>query len=258
MRGIITAFRTLTIIPLPGPDAADMAQALPYFPLAGAALGGIVAVAAWAVSAKLGLTIIAGALGCALAALLTRGLHLDGRGDAADAIGGGHTRERRLEIMKDPHIGAFGVIAIATVLLLKAAAITELASMTAWRWIAVAFVISRTIQVELVVALPYARREGGTAGPFVQNAKPLHLAVATVLAAACCVAFAGLAALAVLAAALVAAVAWIAWMKAAFGGVTGDLIGMASEISETLLLVILAAAGPLLCDVFGLLVGIVD
>jgi adenosylcobinamide-GDP ribazoletransferase len=247
MKGWVTAFRTLTVVPMPGRDTDDFASALPYFPLVGAFLGTLVAGVAWLATAMLGWPMGAGALGTALAALLTRGLHLDGLADVADAVGGGRTRERRLQIMKDPHVGAFGVTAIVLALLLKAAAISEMAGpLQQFVWILIPFIVSRAVIVELAVLLPYARGEGGTAGPFVRTARPCHLAAAVILAAALGYAAAGAGALVVLAGAFAFGLALTAWMKIAFGGVTGDLLGMASELTETLTFIILAVASPFL------------
>ena len=251
MRGLITAFRTLTLLPVPGRDAEDFSRSLPFFPVVGAVVGLIVAGVVWVFLDRLGLPLAAGAVGCALTALLTRGLHLDGLADTADALGGGRTRERRLEIMKDPHVGAFGVIAVSTCLLLKAAALSEIASFGhgQFLWIAVPFVISRTVMVEIAVLLPYARAEGGTASPFVRNSRPVHLIGALVVAAGVCFALSGYAGLLALLAGLVASGLLILWMRDVFGGVTGDLLGMANEVIETSLLLAVAAANPLLADI---------
>ena len=108
--GLITAFRTLTIFPVPGQEASDYCSALPFFPVVGFALGLLL----WLVS--LVDKLISGSgwpMGIAALMLLaniisTRALHLDGLADFADALGGGWDRARRLEIMKDARLGVFG------------------------------------------------------------------------------------------------------------------------------------------------------
>ena len=95
--------------------------------------------------------------------------------DTADGFGGGWTPERRLEIMKDSHVGSFGVLALAVVLLVQFSALTEVLEGQTWLPILVAVpVVSRTMQVLACVVLPYARKEG-TAGRLVREAKGRHL-----------------------------------------------------------------------------------
>lgn len=175
---------------------------------------------------------------------ITRGLHVDGLADVTDAFGGGRTRERRLEIMKDPHTGAFGVMAIVADLLLKAAALAQLAALNQWALVVVPFIVSRTGQVLLAVSLPYARTEGGKAGGFIEEARPLHFILALVASLACCLAAAGLTGFVLLLQGLALIVLLRFWMKHHFGGVTGDLLGTSNEIVETGLLAFLALISP--------------
>lgn len=243
MNGIVTAFRTLTIFPVPGRDADDFSTALPHFPLVGAAIGIIAAAAAWVISDWMAWPLGAGVAVVAITSILTRGLHLDGLGDAFDALGGGRTPERRLEIMKDPHIGSFGVIAIVVCLMTKAAAVAQLSTANLHMAVVVPFIVSRALQVELAAALPYARREGGTARAFVEGAGASHFLLATLFALLLCYLFSGFCGLIALLAAYAASPALMWWIRREFGGVTGDLLGMASEVTEALLLAGLAMVG---------------
>ena len=113
MKGLVTAIRTLTVLPVPGKDSDDFSAALPWFPVVGIILGAILYTISllWSL-----LPFEQWSWGCAviLSALLvwlTRGLHMDGLADWADSLGG-FDRERRLAIMKDSSLGAFGVMAI--------------------------------------------------------------------------------------------------------------------------------------------------
>ena len=154
---------------------------------------------------------------------------------------GGRTRERKLEIMKDPRIGSFGVAALVLCLLVKFAAVVRLAEAGHYAVLVLPCVVSRTMQVPFAVWLPYARADG-TARSFVEGAKPVHFLAALLLAAAICWAGYGTAGLLVLLLSMIPTVLLMPWMRRVYGGVTGDLLGMGSETIETLALVGLAVA----------------
>lgn len=212
-----------------------MASALPFFPAIGVLIGGLVIFTLYAASLS-GWLAGAGVIAMILSVWLTRGLHIDGLADVMDALGASRTRERRLEIMKDPHTGAFGVMAIVADLLLKTAALSHLATLCQWSLALVPFVVSRTIQVMLATTLPYARLEGGKAAAFIQGARPCHLIFALISAVAFCIAASGLTGILLLLLGLFSAFLLRLWIKLHFGGVTGDLLGASNEFIETGLL----------------------
>lgn len=234
-RGFITAIRTLTWLPMPGRDAASFASALPWFPLVGLMLG----------SAIYGLCLLLGTTwpeGTALAVvvggtLLTRGLHLDGLADSADGLFGGRTRERMLEIMKDSRMGAFGGIAIALILIAKFVFVTRLANLDALAWIIPAFIVSRTAQAVLAVTVPYARADG-TAAPFIAEARPVHAILALLLAIGVIVTVGRSNILWVVSLAIGLALTTLLGraFRRRVGGITGDLLGATSELTETTVL----------------------
>jgi adenosylcobinamide-GDP ribazoletransferase len=222
-----------------------MAASLPWFPCVGLVIG----------SALYGVTALGGFspwgpwpggaafLVVAGGAILTRGLHLDGLADAADALGSMAPRERMLAIMKDSAVGAFGVLSLILVLGAKWIAVARLVESGTAVWIVAACVVSRAAQVELAVALPYARAGGGTAEGFVEGARGRHRIAAWALALAMVTLVCGPAgAGAVLGAWLLARALGWRFMKV-LGGVTGDLLGATSEIVETAVLFACAAAG---------------
>ncbi len=249
LRAGVTAVRTLTVLPCPGRDAARFADALPWFPLVGALLGALLACLLAALT-PLRWPLGAAALAVLANVLLTRAIHVDGLADMIDALGGGRTRERRLEIMKDSCNGAFGVTAVVLDLLLKTVALARLAETANVRAIIIVFVLARTAQAVIAASLPYARASGGTAAPFVAGATRRHALAAILIAAALIaslshgnpLALAGTA----IAAALVAGLS--IFYRRNFGGVTGDLIGATNEIVETTLL--LLAAATVHCSLF--------
>jgi adenosylcobinamide-GDP ribazoletransferase len=246
MRALVTAFRTLTSLPVPGPDAPSLASALPFFPVVGMAIGASVTAVLYGMH-QAGWVAGGSVLATIVVLLLTRGLHVDGLADVSDALGAGRTVERRLRIMKDPHLGAFGVMAIIGDLLLKTVAMDQLATLRQWSLLVLPFIVSRAILVVPAASLPYARPEGGKAAPFVADARPRHLVAGVVTGMVLCVAIAGLAGALLMLQGLVIAVVLRLWMRHAFGGVTGDLLGFSNEVVETGLLTFAAAiavAGP--------------
>ena len=232
LRAVAAALAFLTRIPVGrfvelGGD--DVARAGALFPLVGAGIGAAVGGAAALLAGPLPAVAAAGiALGAG--ALLTGALHLDALADTADALGA-PSRERALEIMRDHAIGAYGAVALVLDLLVKAAALAALVSHHRAVAAAVAAgAVSRAVPVALGAALPYARPGGGT-GSSTAGAKMWRAAVAVAVA----VAFAavagrdGLLAAAVAAAlALALGLAFRAWL----GGVTGDTLGAAVELTE--------------------------
>ena len=117
---IVTAFRTLTIIPVPGKETDDFPLSIGGFPLVGLFLGGVVSlfycvVQPWTASMSSLFVLLA----LATESFLTGALHLDGLGDCADAFPGKSNRERILEILKDSRMGTFGICAIVFDLLFK-------------------------------------------------------------------------------------------------------------------------------------------
>ena len=166
-RGLVTALRTLTILPVPGDDSETPADALPWFPAIGAALGiiicGLLGVMEYLTKSSPGPAVVA----VAASVFLTRGLHLDGLADCADAFWGGWDRERILAIMKDSALGTFGTIALVLVLLAKWCSIAALIDSGALNWIIIAMTVSRAVQVDLATGHDYARPEGGTGARFI-------------------------------------------------------------------------------------------
>ncbi len=112
---------------MPGPatEAADLATAVGWFPLVGACVGFATA-ATFALAAKLWPAPVAAALAVAFGLLLTGGFHEDGLTDAVDGLGGGWTKAKVLEIMKDSRIGAYGAMALWCALALRWASLVAL------------------------------------------------------------------------------------------------------------------------------------
>ena len=239
---IFAGFALLTRLPLRASDAALArgAAAAWSWPLVGAVLGGIAGLAA-VVLLSLGLPApVAAGLCLGLMVVMTGALHEDGLADTADGFWGGWTVERRLEIMKDSHIGSYGVIALILSLGLRWLALSTLfeAGLALPALIA-AGALSRAVMPALMHALPPAR-EGGlsrSVGRVSFDTAVLAAAVAMVLALLAL----GLAALPLVLAATVAGWGIGALARAKIGGQTGDILGAAQQMAEISLLLLLAS-----------------
>lgn len=146
---------TLPHIPTPKQNAYSVL----YYPLIGLMIGGLL----WAVAVYLpAVPIVKGAVITALWVWITGGLHLDGLSDTVDGFVGGYgDKERTLAIMKDPHIGAMGVMAIVVAILLKFALIVGVLQNNG-NLLALLFVpiIGRLSLLYLLLSTPYIRQNG--------------------------------------------------------------------------------------------------
>lgn len=251
-KGLVSAFRTITAIPMPDCGCEHAEDSLTWFPWVGLVLGGVAFSLAW-----LGLTILAAsplivygvpalaALIVTAWALLTRGFHLDGLADMCDGFGGGWTRECTLEIMRDSHIGSFGVIALVLVLLIKTLAVAMLMSAGQVLGLVVAPILSRWSMVYQAVFNGYARKEAPTvsmANHFIDSANVGHFWKASINLALLLAFFWGLKILSVPAAGILVALAWLGTAaigllsRSKIGGITGDILGATCELVETLIL----------------------
>jgi cobalamin 5'-phosphate synthase/cobalamin synthase len=229
MTRILAALAFLTRIPIRRSfDAAAVGRAALFFPLVGAAIGLLQMGLHRTLKPHLPAMVVA-VLVVALSAWVTRGLHLDGLADFADGLGGGATRERRLEIMRDPAVGAFGVAALVLVLALKIAAIASLSSGAA---LVLASALSRFSAVPLGCFLPYAREGTGLGAAMASGAGRLELLGATVLAVLLSLLFEARLVLFSWGFALLASLLVGSLAKRSLGGMTGDVLGANVEIAE--------------------------
>lgn len=216
-----------------GGAAAPSPAALPWFPVVGALLGAAVGAVWWGAD-RLWPPAVAAALAVAADLVLTGALHADGLADTADGLLPPLDAGRRLDVMADPRTGAFGVVAVVTVLLLRWAAFASrdpsvLAVAGVW-------CASRTAMAVALLALTYAR-PGGLATPFQGGrARTVPLAAAGGIAAtalACVGLGSAMEGAAVVLAALAGAalVLWLAVRR--IGGYTGDVLGAAGMVGET-------------------------
>lgn len=248
MRGLVDdvlgAFGLLTRLPLPETETGDrrnLARAVWAFPVAGAVVGALGALA-WIAAqfAGFGLALSAG-LAIAIQVLATGALHEDGLADFADGMGGGRDREHKLAIMRDSRVGAYAVVALMLVLGLRWGAIAGLPLHIVLAGLICAAVLGRLAMVALLASLSPARDEG--LGAMVARPPRRAVLAAFVIAGLVVVLhMPSMLALWVTAAAAVAAIAVALVARRAIGGYTGDVLGAAGLLAETAALLVLAAA----------------
>ena len=241
MTGLISAFRTLTVIRVPGKEAASFVSALPWFPVVGAVFGALLVGVAVLVHLLFpGWIYLCSFLVLGTQIVISGAMHLDGLADAADALFSMKDRQRKLEIMKDSRLGTYGVLTLVCAFAAKWFLIAKLIEADAIRLIVVAMIVSRTVQVELAVTMAYARAGDGTAKAFVTGATRWHRGAAW-LSAFLLIAGFGPMALIAIPIAFVAARLLARWFKTEIGGITGDLLGASSELTELIILFFLGA-----------------
>ena len=271
MSGLRSAIGFLTILPLaPSRANGSMVSARGWFPFVGLLLGvvlvGVEFLSMLAFGAELQgapsgwitydavsifpVTLWSLLLVISLAAL-TRALHLDGFMDSCDALLGGFDRERRLAILRDPHVGAFAVIGVVCLLLLKVYALSGLPVDGSQRMpILLLFpCLSRWAMLLTMELFPYVRQNGLGAAFFDGGARRVRwqLILGFVFTLVVSVALAGIDGIVLLAAACIVAWGVGAWATKLLGGVTGDIYGAVNEITEVvviILAVMLTAESP--------------
>jgi len=225
------------LTPLGGPAVPD-ARTLSWFPAVGALIGLAVGGAWWAAD-RIWPPLVAAAVALVVDLALTGLLHVDGLVDSADGLLPQISRERRLEIMADPTVGAYGVIVAGAVLLLRVTALAAIAPdpvLLAGIWCA-----SRTAMAVTARAVPYARAEGGLASALLGGDwRPVGLSGVGLAVALAAVAGGGQPIVAV-ALGLGASAGVVVAAHRRLGGFTGDVLGAAGVVAETVALLAAAA-----------------
>ncbi|MBU2053464.1 MAG: adenosylcobinamide-GDP ribazoletransferase [Proteobacteria bacterium] len=234
MKRFLAALQFLTIVPLPAglhPDERALGGSLPFFPVVGLLTGAAVALADWGLGRLLpvGVTSV---LAVIMMIAISGALHIDGLADTADGFFSSRPRDRILAIMRDSRTGPMGVIAIVCTVALKIALVASVAG--PWRWwvLLLTPLAGRCALLTNIALLPYARPEGGLVGVFHQRRSRLHVlwALAVLLAVG------GLAGrvpgMIAGGCAFIAGLLFAAYSFRRIGGLTGDTLGAACELTE--------------------------
>ena len=235
MKPFLGAVQFLTRFPIRLSHAVDHSATIPWFPIVGALIGAV----GGGIAVGLGELVppaVAGAVAVAAVLLLTGAFHEDGLADTADAFGGGTTPERRLEILKDPRHGTYGVAALAASITLRIVCVASIAAPGA---LFAGFVASHALGragAVAAMAAPSAREDGLGAGA-ARSFQPWPVGVGITVSAGIVTLATGWWVLPLCAAAIVGAGAVVALSLRRIGGVTGDVLGAIEQVAECAVLV---------------------
>lgn len=240
------AFSMYSKIPMPQSDWSEenMRYVMAFFPWIGIVIGGLSYGGLWLAQWLTGQGMPLSTAFIAIVLLLipvvvTGGIHLDGLLDTADARSSWQERERRLEILKDSHAGAFAIITCVVYFLFYFGVYT-MVDLESMKLIAVGFILSRTLSGLAVVTFPLAKGTG-LAAAFSNGAKKRQvgriLLVYLILLSVLLIWTGGLCGLACLVAALLLYGYYYHMSRKLFGGITGDLAGYFLQLCELVIAV---------------------
>ena len=237
LEALFVALSTYSAIPVPQFDwnERNMKYSICFFPAVGIFVGA--ALWLWSIlCSALGLSaVLFGAVAVCIPLLISGGIHMDGYMDTMDALSSHQSRERKLEIMKDPNCGAFAVIYCGIYLFLQFGLFHELYLHEGVAFYVPAFVLSRALSAFFAVNLPNARK-GGMLCAYTQNADRRKATIATLLTAVLCggvlLILSVKTGICILLGAIFCALFYRRLAMKKFGGVTGDTSGFFLQLCE--------------------------
>ena len=240
----LAALQFLTVMPLPGRrevSPEDLGRSVGYFPVVGLIIGLIMAGLNWLLGLFLPPAVV-NVLLIVYLVIISGALHLDGFVDTCDGIAGHKTPEARWQVMHDSRAGAFGIVGVCLLLLVKYVSLNNVPENLLLATLILMPVISRWAMVYAIFAYPYAMPSGlgklfkeGTSWPRLLMATLISLAV---------VILAGLAGLAIIPGLAIMLAIWImvlimaTYLKRKFAGLTGDTYGAINEVAEVVVLIL--------------------
>ncbi len=234
LRLLLMAVQYFTRVPMPswvGHSAEHLSGTARYFPAVGLMIGAVGALVLWTTSLVLPapLPVI---LSTAFTVFVTGAFHEDGLADTFDGLGGGATRERALEIMKDSRLGTFGTAALVLTLLIKIAALSAMPVIVAIGVLIAGHAFSRACAVSLLFASNYVGNPDQSRAKVV--AQPMSYAelLFAIVIGIAPMYWVGLHALAGVVCSLLVLYVLARWFMRRLGGFTGDTLGATQQLTE--------------------------
>ncbi|MCF8070285.1 MAG: adenosylcobinamide-GDP ribazoletransferase [Desulfobacterales bacterium] len=244
MKKLIAALQFITILPLGKPVKFDPVGMIPFFPIVGLIVGGLLTLFDMGASRIWPMPVVA-VLDVVLIIAITGAFHLDGLGDAADGLFSHRPKEKALEIMKDSRMGAMGLVAVICGLAIKWGGI---ASIHENRWLLLLLIpaYARSTMLFGIRSLPYGRPEGGTGHSLFDNKLKNSAFPGILLPIGLSFLMDWQFALWLNFIFIVITFIIIHYYKKKMGCITGDMLGAMTEASEALLFLLAPIGGFLL------------
>ncbi len=246
MTRFLAALQFLTVVGVPwrrGAQADEMGRSAGYFPIIGLIIGLMLVGLSWLFGLLLP-ALVVDALLVAFLAVISGAMHLDGFADTCDGLAGHRTAEERWQVMHDSRAGAFGIVGVVLILLVKYVSLSSIPADAMMMTLILMPVISRWTMAYAIFAYPYARPDGlGKA--FKQGTTWPRFTMATVIVVAVVAVIAQLIGLAVLFLGWVVTLAVASYFKSKFNGLTGDNYGAVNEVTEVSVLIFITMLAQL-------------
>lgn len=250
IQSCIIAFSMYSKIPMPRTEwtKENMKYALCFFPLVGAVIGLAIVALFYGLRAIHATPVFFSAVMTVMPIAITGGIHLDGLLDTTDALSSYGTREKKLEILKDPHTGAFAIIGCVSYMMITFGLWSEVTEAMIGV-IALGFIISRACSGLSVVSFPLAK-DTGLAATFSDGAQKKKVAIT--MGVYLILGMAGMVGISpVLGSGVIIVVGgcffyYYYMSKRQFGGITGDLAGFYLQITELGILTTVVLVGKLI------------
>lgn len=250
LKSFVVAFSMYSRIPMPRIEwtKQSMQYSMCFFPLIGTVIGGLSMLVWWLCQVLSIGSFLQSAMLCALPVAVTGGIHLDGYCDTVDALSSRQPKERKLEILKDPHTGAFAILFCCVYFLLQFGLYTEISSVWQMLLVGIGFVFSRGCSVLALLTFRSAKKNG-TLYLFSSQAQRKTVFLTTgfyLLATLFCFAMVSISTMLIIAGAIFLVFGYYRWMSyRQFGGITGDLAGWFLQVCELCILAAVVLASKI-------------
>lgn len=245
MNRLLLSIAFLTRFPIRSPSfsPSDLGKSTVFFPIVGLIIGLILA-GVWYGLSHIWPHYVVDAFVVVLLIIFTGGLHLDGLMDTFDGISSNRDRNQMLEIMRDSRVGAMGVLAGFSILILKVVLLSALNPVVKIPAIIIFPVFGRLCLVLAITLFPYARESSGLGSAFVKYSKKSYMIWASAESLMISAPLLLWKSLVIFATVFALSVALGAWFSHKLGGLTGDIYGAICELAEVTCLVALLTLQP--------------